>query len=58
MLGVIEDQQGTGKNYRLDNGVRMIGKRGQGKLLKTADIVLRSICTLLLDLRLMKILKL
>ena len=34
MLGVIEDQQGTGKNYRLDNGVRMIGKTGTGQVVE------------------------
>ena len=34
MLGVIEDEQGTGKTYRLDNDVRMIGKTGTGQVVE------------------------
>ena len=34
MLGVIEDEQGTGKIYRLDNDVRMIGKTGTGQVVE------------------------
>lgn len=34
MLGVIEESCGTGKNYRLDNGVKMIGKTGTGQVVE------------------------